>query len=260
MLLMEKALFVLTAAGILAACNNSRPTEVLVLPTIHGVHNQNPNYSFEDLFDIINQYNPQVIGIEIRPEDMNKNNEYLDPFYPAEMMMARDSFPDRAVGIDFYGDEYRGRLLSPEVFEDTTTALGRFVYVQRQMNSDSILLQEKQKAGINEMLEEQVRMVETYSANELMSGEYDDLTAKFYRVLDSLLLNSSYEYFSVFNNQRDLEITKNALEIVKANEGKKILFLVGANHRNRLVDSLEGMADVRLVEDLKKITPANTAD
>ena len=36
-------------------------TEVLVIGTIHSSHSNNPNYSYQDILNILGTYNPDVI-------------------------------------------------------------------------------------------------------------------------------------------------------------------------------------------------------
>jgi hypothetical protein len=57
-------------------------TKVLVVATIHGNHETNPNYSYQDLLNILYTYKPDAICVEIRPEDFRKQS------YLKEMMMA----------------------------------------------------------------------------------------------------------------------------------------------------------------------------
>ena len=244
---MKKLLSLTGLLTLFISCSDGEPSKVMVVPTIHGAHERNTNYTYEDLFALIRKYDPDVIGIEIRPEDMQENNDYLDPFYPAEMMMVKDSFPDKVVGLDFYGESVRGKLMDPDKITDTTTELGRFIQVQREMASDSILQEQYRKTDIPKLAEEQRRMALNYSVNEFMKGEYDSITERYYRILDSLLKNTAYEQgFTELNTQRDVEITRNSLKLVRNNPGEKVLILVGANHRSRLVDSLETMENVEL--------------
>lgn len=244
----------LVAIGLLSiscfACNSTKETDVLVLSAIHSNHELNKNYSYDDLFATITKYDPEVIGIEIRPEDMEQGNKYLDPFYPAEMMMVKDSFPAKVVGLDFYREQTRGKLLAVDMFKDSAHEMGRIVDLQRKMSADSDLIKRQEEIGLPALQNEQLRMANNYSAAEMISGEYDSITSRYYVLLDSVLTGTAYEDWERFNTNRDVQIRKNALEIVANNKGKKILILVGANHRYRLVDSLRTRGSVRVVEKL----------
>lgn len=236
--------------ALLTACTSKEPTTtVLVLPTLHGAHEMNANYTYDDLLTIAKAFDPDVIGVEIRPVDMELPGDSLDVFYPVEFIQVRDSFPGIVKGIDFYSEETRDEVVNRKMFTDTTTEMGRIKNLQQQMNKDSLLLESYESSGIPQIQEKQTQIALNYSAEEMLNGQYDSLTARQYRLEDSIFKNSIYEAYSRFNNNRDLQITKNALELVEKNRGKKVLLLVGANHRNRLVDSLENKK-VQLINDL----------
>lgn len=60
-------------------------TEVLVLSTLHKGHLSNPNYSYDSISQIIQNFDPDVLGVEIRAEDVKLDKDYLSKFYPLEM-------------------------------------------------------------------------------------------------------------------------------------------------------------------------------
>lgn len=232
-----------------ASCNDDQRAQVLVLPTIHGAHEMNKNYSYDDLLQIVKAYNPDIIGVEIRPEDLGMSSDSLDLFYPLEMIMVKDSFPGEVRGIDYYSEVTRNIKVSREMFTDTTSEMYRIKKLTQDMRLDSAFVAAYNMTHLPEIMEEQRRIALNYSAEEFLKGEYDSITGRQYHIEDSLFKNSPYASYPIFNNQRDLQITLNALEIVNGHAGEKVLLLVGANHRNRLIDSLE-KSDVDLVQDL----------
>ncbi|HET8884719.1 MAG TPA: hypothetical protein VFM70_00025 [Salinimicrobium sp.] len=229
-------------------------TNVMVLSSIHGAHAINPNYSYKDLFNIIETYNPDIIGVEIRSEDMGQDDDYLKNFYPLEMRMVKDSFPTKSEGLDFYGEEVKGKLIPIDAFKDSTSELGQYVYLEKLLVKDSVFSEKKMEIGLKELQGKQTKMALESSAEELMNGIYDMITREYYLKLDSLLLDTPYEYLSDFNTKRDVEITANALNLIKNNTSKKILILVGANHRGRIIDSLKGETSIKLIENLEFIS------
>ena len=240
---------ILLLITLLLACKKEQEQEVLVLPTIHGAHEMNPHYSYDDLMQLVRTYDPDVIGVEIRPEDFHLPSDSLDLFYPLEMIMVRDSFPGKVYGIDYYSEGTKDLVVSREMFQDTTSELYHLKRLSQDMTLDSVLVSRFEEAGIPEIHEEQRRMAQNYSAEEFLNGKYDSITGIQYRLEDSLFKNSKYEVYAIFNNMRDLQITKNALKLVEEHPQKRVLILVGANHRNRLVDSLENQK-IKLVNDL----------
>ena len=235
------------------ACNKSVPTEVLVLPTLHKAHEMNSNYTYDDLMEIIKDFNPDVIGVEIRPEDMEVESEVLATFYPKEMVSIRDSFKDKAYGIDFYSEDTQDEVVEAGMFRDTTREIGRANRLSQNMKMDSVIVEKHKKLGLDKILKEQQRIAMTYSPDEFLKGEYDSLTELQFILEDSLLKGTPYEEYAVFNSRRDRRISQNALKLIEENPEKRILILVGANHRNRLIDLLEqeDQKKVKLIEDLQ---------
>ena len=231
------------------SCQKEQKTQVLVLPSIHGAHELNENYTYADLLEIVKAFNPDRIGVEIRPEDFQLSTESLDLFYPLEMIMVRDSFAGKVSGIDYYNEETKNTTVSRQMFSDTVSEMYRIKRLTQDMRLDSAFVAAYENTRLPEIQEEQRKMALQYSAKEFLKGRYDSITQLQYQIEDSLFANSDYAAYPIFNNRRDLRITENALKIVEENPGKKVLILVGANHRNRLMDSLK-KRDVELLQDL----------
>ncbi|MFD1079627.1 hypothetical protein, partial [Longispora fulva] len=219
---------------------------------LHGAHEMNPNYTYDDLMEIVKAYQADVIGVEIRQEDMALDNDTLDKFYPLEFIQIRDSFPGKVAGIDFYSPDTRDETVNIAMFRDTVYKPAKIKYLGQLMKTDSVLVQQYEKAGIPEIQQEQMRIALNYSAEEFLKGEYDSLTRQQYLLEDSLFENSKYAEYSEFNKNRDSSITENALDLIQNNPSKKVLILVGANHRNRIMQTLEAQKreNIELITDL----------
>lgn len=250
---------------LLLSCGKKDPASVLILPTIQESHKINRNYDYKDLFEVISEFDPEVIGVEIRPEDLSESKEYLNLFYPDEMIMVRDSFPGKTVGIDFYGKSFEGKLLPAEVFKDSTNELGRFVLLEQRMNKDTLVQRKKKELGMPEILKEQRRIARQYSPQQLMNGEYDSLTKRYYSLLENFLNTAEYKEYISFNNLRNERITEKALDLIKDNPGKRILLVIGANHRPTIVEAVNGLkrvkhqvalSDSRMKKKINKEAPA----
>ena len=114
----------------------AQKTEVLVLPTIHGGHKKNVNYNFEHVRRIIQNFKPDIIAVEIRPEDMNRDTTYLNPLYNPEMILFKNEFPEAVkAGIDFMGSDFEGKPRPPNFMKETLGEFGKF----RAMNQKIML-------------------------------------------------------------------------------------------------------------------------
>lgn len=213
--------------------------QVMVLPALHGLHNSNPNYTYGDLYQIVKDFDPDVIGVEIRPEEINMEPEQLEGLYPLEMRMIRDSFPNRVHGIDYFGEEFRGRVISPEVFKDTSNEIGAFIQLQQKMGSDSLFQYKKMREGLDSLQELQLKIASEATADKMMEGTFDQVSDEYYDRLYSLVKDGKYEEFRRINLERDKMITENSLRLIRSAAGERMLILVGANHRSRLVKALQ---------------------
>lgn len=73
--------------GLVATAKNKQ-TEVLIISTIQKTHTLNEKYNYDSLFHFIERWNPDVIGVEVRKEDIHSAEEYLKANYPYEMYHA----------------------------------------------------------------------------------------------------------------------------------------------------------------------------
>lgn len=230
----------------------AQQTQLLLLPTIHTLHQKNNRYSFENIFKIIENYKPDIIAVEIRPEDMQQDTAYLKMFYQPEMILMKNNFPDiQKAGIDDFGSDVRGKLLTADFLKDTTTQMGRFRVLNRRMNKDTAIVNAFKQKGLPALRAKQGEMLSTASAAELLDGRYDKITGEYYAGLAEVLAKTPYAEYEKFSSTRDQKITDNIRKLVKNNPGKKIIVLSGANHHNQMTNALSKMKNVKLITEVK---------
>lgn len=201
--------------------------EVVIISTIHGAHKSNPNYSYDSLFEFIEQFNPDIIGVEIRAEDIDSSVTYLKNNYPFEMYESIKKFPSKKVlGFDWLGMELKGKAI-PENYWKDSSAIKK---LQNKLNADSTILQ---KLSILDIIkDEKNKLVLNASLLELNDGRYDLINHIYYEQLKALLQDTEFKALSDFYQQRDEHIAQNILEIIKNKKGKRMIFLIGADHRD----------------------------
>jgi len=209
-------------------------TEVLLCSTIHSAHTQNPHYSYENLFSYAEKYNPDVIGVEIRENDIDSSTNYLKKFYPYEMYESIRRFKNKKiVGFDWLGDELNGKAIP----ENYWTELSSIKKLQRKLNTDSLIT--KKLEPLQFISKKKNDLALTASLQEMNDGRYDALNEVYYEQMDYFLKNTAYYELVEFYKRRDVEIAHNIMTLVKANPGKKILFLMGADHRSYSLKQLK---------------------
>lgn len=233
---MKKTMIVLFSFLIypsISGISQEKINEVILISTIHGAHKTNPNYSYDSLFKFIEKFNPDVIGIEIRAEDMDSSITYLKVNYPFEMYVCIDKYHSKNVmGFDWLGTELQGKPIPENYWKDSS----EIKKLQRKLNSDSIILN---KLSILDIVkEEKHKLVMNATLLELNDGRYDLINHIYYTQLKALLQHTEFKGLSEFYQQRDEHITQNILEIIKNNKGKRLIFLVGADHRDYTLKKL----------------------
>ncbi|GEM_PF-387501 len=95
-------------------------TEIMILGTLHGLHRNNPAYSFDDIFRIIDEYKPDAAAVEIRPEDISQDRDYLSKYYPYEMIETKVRYSGKfpVYGFDWLGDAIKGHPIPEDYFKN----------------------------------------------------------------------------------------------------------------------------------------------
>ena len=92
-------------------------TTIHLISSLHKFHKNSKYYNYDSLYHRIETLHPDVIGIEIREQDLYKNDDYLAKFYPQEMYSIKKKFSNKKIfGIDWLGDEIHDKDLSEEYF------------------------------------------------------------------------------------------------------------------------------------------------
>ncbi|WP_395809209.1 hypothetical protein [Daejeonella sp.] len=230
----------------------AQKTEVLILPTIHGGHKKNVNYNFEHVRRIIQNFKPDIIALEIRPEDMNRDTNYLNPLYNPEMILFKNEFPKAIkAGIDFMGSDFEGKPLPPDFMKEPIGEFGKFRAMNQKIMSDSAIVKARITKDLPAIITKRGEMMGTLGANQLMDGKYDALTEEFTKGQTEVLKNTPYQYYDDFQVSRDQRIADNIKQLALNNRGKRIIVLTGANHHNRAVNELKKVRSVNLITQVQ---------
>ncbi|WP_338245396.1 hypothetical protein [Aurantiacibacter hainanensis] len=224
------------AVGGMESSQDNSPIEIMVVATMHGAHADSGHYSYEDFYAIVEAFDPDLVGTEIRHEDLERGEDYLARNYPREMRELARRYPDRIVGIDWLGEDLEGRPI-PENYWREQSAITN---LQRELAQDDALHSPEAEAA----QARQQEILATATSASLNDGRYDRATADYYAALNDLLEGSKFALLNGFYAERDRRIAANAVAAVTTlrktrPEGGRVLFAVGADHRGALVAALE---------------------
>lgn len=228
--------FLALVMGLLAVLSGSssiagtRPEQVMIVATMHGGHKSSRGYSYEDLYALVKNFDPDFVGVEIRAEDMSRDTTYLAANYPTEMITLAREWGPRAFGFDWLGDDVAGMAIPG----DWWAAKSPLKRLERELGQDP-----KYK---NEQLEsirgQEQAIIDVATPATLNDGRYDRLNDAYYEVFNKTVAGSRYEPIAYFYAQRDEKISLNLAAAIRARHAKRVLVALGADHRSFAIRSL----------------------
>lgn len=224
------AFLALAAASCASVREAPPPTQVMVVASIHSAHRDHPTYSYERLFETVRAFQPDVVAVEIRPEDLGRDPAYLARNYPSEMITLAQAFGPHARGVDWLGDELAGAPAP-----DDWWAKGSWVKrLEREIDADPAYRNPELQA----LQDQQMEIVRSATAASLNDGRYDAVTRAYYQRFAEQVAGGPYERLAQFYAARDRQIAGNVARIVAAHPGRRIAVVLGADHRGPVVDEL----------------------
>lgn len=214
--------------------DKSNKTEVMVLGTLHGFHKINKLYSFDDVFSIVENFKPDVIGVEIREEDMSQPREYLNKAYPYEMIEAKFKYADKCklYGFDWLWEDIEGKLIPEKYFETLEVKI-----LEKEFETSQEF--KRIKALLDVIDNYRLEVFSNCKAQDCNNDKYDLISEIYYSQLESGLKDTRFEPMCKAYASRDSHIDNNMIKIINENKGKRIIFLTGLDHRHNALKSIK---------------------
>jgi hypothetical protein len=228
---MKKVLISIAVVLSLFSCSrsvikgNTLKENIIFIPSLHQLHEHNKNYSYEALKKFIRSSNPDIIAVEIRPEDIGYDTLYLKQNYPLEMRQMKYWFPETTVvGIDWLGDQLAGKPIPDGYWKDVSP----IKKLQRELAKDT-LFQARLKPCYFRSQEREV-LLKTLALQDLIESADKEIVINEYNCFEEMVKNSKYQALSDFYKERNEKILKNINAIIKKNPNKRILIVTGDDH------------------------------
>lgn len=209
-------------------------TNVLVLGTIHRMHKNNQNYSYEDIVRVISTFNPDVICVEIRPIDFRISSDY-----PKEMILGTVyalKHNKKAYPIDWWNSD--DRKLREKLIKEPE-------YIEKQKLEDSLMLKNEKiqtfYTKYNNIWENAAKFKHEFWNED----EYNSVVREEYKISMQVFGDSPFNLHYKTRNENMLKLIENA---IKENRNKKIIVLTGAEHKHFFDDSLSKRNDINLIK------------
>lgn len=155
-------------------------------------------------------------------------------YYPYEMIEAafRFSKATKIVGFDWLGTKIDGKLISERYFKNL-----RVKTLEKKFVEDNTFIKERKALEINDQV--RLNLIKDRTSSEVNDGKYDIASKIYYGQLEILLEDTDYEDMSTFYRERDKNIDKNINEILENNQGKRLAFIMGCDHRVFAIDAIK---------------------
>ncbi len=227
--------FILVAVYALFLCNNivSAQQNIVLIPTIHQLHNLNPKYNYDSLRALVSDFNPSVIAVEIRNEDMKCDTDYLKRNYPQEMWRMRYWFPNATIiGFDWLGADIEGRLI-PENYWKEQSEIKKW---EKLLNVDTFWNSKTEEC--DRFTKQRIVLLQSLSLSQLLKSNDSALTVGYYNCLGEKLIGSVHYRILDFYNLRNKQMAGNLEKIIRRYPGKRLMILTGDDHYPFLIKLL----------------------
>lgn len=234
---MKNFLLLLLSVTLLAGCGSTKSDTtagaVYFIPTLHNFHKINNQYNYDSLRTVISRFDPDIIAVEIRPEDIAADTLYLKNNYPLEMRQMKYWFPDvKIVGFDWLGEDLEGKPV-PEAYWKNISQIKK---LERELSADSLMQLRLKPCYIRRS--EREKLLAGSSLTELLKSADAEIVREQYDCYDKAVHDTRYQELSDFFQKRNSRILVNINKIISENAGKRILIVTGDDHYVALKDSV----------------------
>lgn len=199
--------------------------KVWVVPALHWMYRQNTHYNYDSLIANIKRYNPDIIAVEIRAEDMKEDSAYLKKNYPYEMWMMRNWFPGKTVvGFDWLGEDINGKPI-PEGY---LQKLAPVKVWETEMRKDSKIMADL--AACDSFKQQRIKLLTSLTLDGLLHSNDPALTQAYYQCFGDKLKGTIHYRVAQYYRDRDGHLLSNLKSIINANRKRRILILTGDDH------------------------------
>jgi hypothetical protein len=199
--------------------------QIHVVPALHNIHKVNTNYNYDSLKVILQRINPDVLIVEIRQEDLDRDTSFLRKNYPVEMWATRFWFPTKLIyGMDWFGKDIEGKPL-PDNYWKEIAPIKKW---EKALEADSSAKDAVKDCEI--FLAERIPLLKEGTYEKITDGTDEKLALKYYQCLEKNLLGTTHSRITDYYKQRNISMADRILEIVASNGKGNYVILAGADH------------------------------
>lgn len=220
---------------VMAQKSNEVP-EVLVVGTIHSMHEANPHYTYHDIVRILATYKPDAICVEIPPSYFRKKS------YLKEMALACIYGAEHNIScfpIDHWGVDYDVRAARKEYMQTEDYKNKKRVADSLMQNSSLIQAFEKKYGTMDSVWWSNTQGYEFFNGQD-----YNDYTREAYRIEIAVYGDGVMNLHSELRNAKMLSRIDS---VISASQAKRVIVFTGAEHKYYFDDAFTKRNSVKLV-------------
>jgi hypothetical protein len=222
----------LTVSATAANGSEAGKTKLLFVSSLHSAHEHHAAFDYDELYSLVQGFEPDFVGVEIRPEDIGMSRAYLSSNYPREMVELAHRYQERAFGFDWLGHEIAGVPIPETYFKDLPTTK-----LSAELDNDEVMMASKPEQ-IARFEAEQWKIIAGATPASLTDGHYGALCRQIDELEQNWLSGSKYEEILAFDRLREAEIARNLIRFIERHPGKRIIAVMGADHRTFAVEAV----------------------
>ncbi|MGI8950972.1 MAG: DUF5694 domain-containing protein [Chitinophagaceae bacterium] len=209
-------------------------SNVYLIPTLGELHKTNVHYNYDSLKANIERLNADIIAVELRPEDINADSNYLAKNYPDEMWMMHYWFPQITIkGFDWIDNDIEGKPI-PDNYWQQQSNIKQW---QNALSADATAT--KTTARCKVYADARLKILQASTLQQLLNSYDGLLTKNYYDCLGISLQNTEHNRITKYYQQRNVMMANQIVKIVNENPGKKIVVIIGDDHYPFVKDLLQ---------------------
>jgi hypothetical protein len=270
------AVFALLTIGFcgLSSAKGAESTEIVLLGTLHGVHQQNARYSLEILRDLIVQLKPAAILIELPPtiggQPTIEKQRITGRFRTNENWSANTAADVLQIPVIAYDREGRNEFYQETKYFDRQKQLSRRIdaWLGATDNQQSAPAETAILGPLSGNASRSQRYFDLHSGPEIINSEgYDRLIRLKHFLIEELMpqlstrvpplrdLTVELAFFRDEWHERNQIMEDNVAKQAKKYPARRIVVLCGSEHRYILRDLLSTQHDIVLSEFYEAAPP-----
>jgi tetratricopeptide (TPR) repeat protein len=219
--------------------------DVLVVGTIHNQHAVS-NFTYNDILKVLQTYKPDLICVEIRPEDFRTKT------YLREMMLATqygDLNGIKVEPIDWYDDKNSDRVL-----RDSLSRLDH--YKKLLALEDSLQKIDPEIQKFQKIYGEDIYNNKQLDLMFWNGKDYNNIVRLSYKISLEVYGDSPFNLHYLTRNRNMLHLINDA---ITRHNSHRLIVLTGGEHKSFFDDSLSVRQNVRLMS-IESLMPLNDYD